>query len=396
MDDRSSRADVLIACVGDPSDPQTAALLRQSLAGVTDWEKLAASAVIHNMSGLLHRRVADLCPDAVASAVLEAWRTRSADVAIRSLRMQRELVMVLGVLAEAGVPALALKGATLSQQLYGDSTLRLFNDLDVLVRPESIRAARDVVIGLGYEDVHPLDASDKGLLELQRGEQEATFRRPRGDLLEVHWRIGPRFAEDSLSAEGLFERAGEVELLDRRFPCLGPLDVTLALSVHAATHEWLRIEDAAAMRAALSRLRGSESRELEVLASSSGCARRLHIGVLLVASLTRLPLPEDLQAACRLDRTAQRLASAAARRLVASLTNATGDADPGPLVRARGALWEARNLDTIRASARYAWRRLFVPALRDRSGGAEDARGPMAALTTQMRRQARLWRRDGR
>ncbi|HEY5540805.1 MAG TPA: nucleotidyltransferase family protein [Coriobacteriia bacterium] len=384
----------LIACALDASDPRMEADLREALARTTDWDGLANTALRHGMAGILYRRVAGTCPDAVPTAVLESWRARSAHVAVRSLRMQRALVALLDALAAAGVPALTFKGAAISEQLYGDSTVRYFTDLDVLVRPASVPAARNVAIALGYEDVHPFEdvgASFEGILE---GEQEIALVHPvSGLLVEVHWRIGPRFAEDSLLADELFERAGSVGILGRQVECLGPWDTALALAVHAGTHEWGRLEDVAALCAALTNVDDAEASGLEALASASGCVRRLHIGVLLVATLTQAPLPSSLELAARSDRTARRLANVATARLVASLADSADFDHDSPLKRVRRTLWEARSLDSRRATVHYAWRRLLVPVVIDRPEMPASAEGALGALMTQVRRQRRLWRR---
>src|SRR5450759_4668779 len=102
-------AAVLVACGRDPADQCASAVLRDALARVTDWEQLGDAALRHGMAGLLYRRVTDTCPAAVPAAVLAAWRERTLAVAQRSLRMQRQLLVQLERLAEAGVPALILR-----------------------------------------------------------------------------------------------------------------------------------------------------------------------------------------------------------------------------------------------------------------------------------------------
>ena len=391
----SPEADVLIACVRSPSDPLSADSLRVSLARITDWDALTDAALTHEMAGLLYRRVSELVPDAVPEAVLESWRARSAKLALRSLRMQRALVALCGALTAADVPVLAFKGPVIAEQLHGDPGARHFSDLDVVVHPRDVRTARGVALGLGYRDIDSIWLQANGLPEEHSAEQEIELQHPQTKTwLEVHWRIGPRYEENSLLADGLFERASKVEILGREVACLGRHDVVLALVVHAATHDWLRIEDAASLAAALAGMGDSEARDLEALATANGCLRRLRIGVLLLAELGSVSQPDGLASRARADRSALRLANTAAARLVASLGAPAPDEEPGPRGHIRRALWEARTLDTRKEYAWYVWRRLFRATEYDRPEDGATRRGLAGALAAQVRRQKRLWRGD--
>jgi hypothetical protein len=387
-------AAVLVACGRDPADPRTPIALRDALARVTDWGQLGEAAMRHGMAGLLHRRVVGACPDAVPGIVLGTWRQRALVIAQRSLRMQRQLLALLESLTAGGVQALVLKGPAFSRQLYGDADLRHFTDLDVLVRPGDVAAARDVALANGFVDRLPFDIVSEAVL--QTGEQEIGFAQPTtGLLLDLHWRVGPRFAADSLPADELFARADRLELLGREITVLGRLDVALALTVHAATNEWPRFEDVAGAAAALRRLSAAEAAALETLAKAHACRRRLHVGVLLAATLAQSRLPTVLAAPAFSDRLAKELAAWAGARLLWSTLDMTTLRERAPLERARGALWQARSLDTSLAMARHLWHRFFALGVHDWSecsaGGAE-AQGLHAAAAV-LRRQRRLWRR---
>ena len=58
---------------------------------------------------------------------------------------------VLAALEDAGIRALPLKGSTLARELYDDPALRTSVDVDVLVAPEDLRHAIEVVQGMGWQ-----------------------------------------------------------------------------------------------------------------------------------------------------------------------------------------------------------------------------------------------------
>ncbi len=260
---------------------------------------------------------------------------------------------------------LAYKGPALSQQLYGDAGLRHFSRPRPPGAPRDAAArARDVALAAGFTERYAFDAVPLSLL--QDAEQEIGFTHPETGLhLDVHWRVGPRFAADSLLAEELFARSATVELLDRPVRTLGPHDVVLTLTIHASVHGWLKLEDVAAAAAALRRLTPAEAATLPALALEHGCQRRLHVGVLLAATMAEERLPSLLTRPAHDDRRAKDIASRAGARLVWSVTAPQVLDESDPRARAKGVLWEAVGLDTRGAAAKHLWRRLTTAGARD-------------------------------
>ena len=289
------------------------------------------------------------------------------------------------------MPALVVKGPALAEQLYGDSTLRNFCDLDVLVRPEDVETARRVALGSGYVERYPIDAIS--VSRLQSGEQEMGFSHGRtGIALDLHWRLGPRITKDSLAADDLFARSGRVELLRREVPCPGPLDVVFLVAVHAATHAWSRFEDVAAMAAGLRRLSAAQAGELAALAAVHDCRRRLHIGVLLAAVLARVEPPAALARPAAADRLAKQLAAEAGARLLWSDGHKKSRELQGAGAYAREVLWIARTLDDRPATARHLWKRLVTSGVRDWDGGdgSSSLRGAVRRVVSRQRRLGHL------
>ena len=401
-------AAALCAVAADPESAGFDARLRAALETVTDWDQLSAAAARHGLAGLLSRRVTGACPEAVPAPVLALWRERAGVMAQRSLRMQRRLLTVLAALDEAGVPAMAFKGPALAEQLYGDSTLRAFVDLDLLVPMADVARAREAVLAIGYVEKHAVEAVPvEHLVEVM---QEVVLVDPRGGpTVELHWREGPRFAAHSIAAEELARRRTEVTLLGSPVPAPCLADAVLLVAVHAATHDWWRLEDVAAFAAGLRRLSPLEQAALEARARGLSCARRLHVGVLLAVALADARPGRALWPAAHGDGAARRLAAFQGSRLVDAILLPAGEAGAAqarrrPGARAAEILREARGMDTCAATTSYVRRRLLTPGVNDWDGAAaaadaSPARGPLAAAraaATQVRRQRRLWGATGR
>ncbi|HEY5387803.1 MAG TPA: nucleotidyltransferase family protein, partial [Thermoleophilia bacterium] len=123
-----------------------------ALGQVSDWDALVDSALRHGLVAQLHAAL-ESAPELTQAVVPGETRAGLASlagaIAVRSLRMTRQLLLLLERLHAAGIPALAVKGPALSQLAYGEPTLRRFVDLDILVRPSDVCAARAVVEAAG-------------------------------------------------------------------------------------------------------------------------------------------------------------------------------------------------------------------------------------------------------
>jgi Uncharacterised nucleotidyltransferase len=92
---------------------------------------------------------------------------------------------LIGALTESGIRCAQLKGAPLSMALYGDLARRPSSDIDLLVEPESLPGAVEVVRGLGY--MTPADPTDRhGLPRLHFALDHASNSLPP---VELHWRV---------------------------------------------------------------------------------------------------------------------------------------------------------------------------------------------------------------
>src|SRR5215467_5492005 len=102
--------------------------LRAIVGGALDWPLLVGEARRHHLTPLLHRTLADGCPDLVPPPVLEALQADCTRIRTRNQLLLQELVGILGALEARGVRAIPFKGPLLAVEAYGDVGLRMFTD----------------------------------------------------------------------------------------------------------------------------------------------------------------------------------------------------------------------------------------------------------------------------
>ncbi len=256
-----------------------------------DWEAFADLAERHDVLPLVYRSL-HREPNGAPHTVLEAFRRRYERNAQKNLRLAFELTRILDCLAAGGVDAIPYKGPVLAELLYQDVGCRQFSDLDILMRPRDLAWAWEAVRELGYAPALHLTCQQEQAY-VATGYERA-FDGPLGkNLLEMQWRIVPKFYSIDLDVEDLFERSKGVTLGDWQGRTLSPEDLFLVLCVHAAKHAWVRLS----WLCDIARTVKTQAVDFDLVrrrASELGVARIVGISLWLANRLLRMPVLSPL------------------------------------------------------------------------------------------------------
>jgi hypothetical protein len=323
--------------------------LQAALAEVADWDGLLKSALDHGVFPSLGRVLSQRCPEAVPPAALAEMRRFNQGTARRALRLTGELLKILALLESHAIPAIPLKGPVLAQVAYGDLTLRQFSDLDLLVRPQDFRQARNLLFSAGYRQEHALTPRQE---QVQfRRFYDLSFLHPERNKLELHWRLldhqggGP-------DAAAAFAGKMPVTLAGKTVYSLAPADLLLFLCLHATYHRWERLSYLNDVARLLQAQGPWDWPDLLAKARQAGLRRMLLLGVSLARELLGAPVPDEVQAQARRDSGV----AALWRQVRANLFQPE-----------RGERFVARNLFHLRARERlkdrlaYTWSRVGIP-----------------------------------
>lgn len=204
----------------------------------SEWEALIAFAGRQRVRPLLYRRLT--APDArphVPGPVLDQLGAACRAVMLRNLRANAELVHVLHALADAGIPAIVLKGAHLAEDVYRNVALREMNDLDIMVPREDVARAFGIVADRGYvaernvpPEVETMVRNHAPLL-MKRG--VAAF--------EIHWNVTSPQESYAIEPDDLWKRSVPLTVGSAATRALCPEDLLLHLCVHASYHHQFEI-----------------------------------------------------------------------------------------------------------------------------------------------------------
>ena len=227
--------DLLLACC---ASDQKAERLQNARRGELDWERLARLADRHGVLPQVYSALAQA--GEAPCAALSGLRPMYERSVHQALWLTRELLRIIECFESHGIRALAHKGPALAQILYGNVTSRQFADLDILVSPDDLPKVRACLAELGYEASLKLSHSEERAYMDAGYEFVFDFGEHR-NLLEIQWRILPRFYAVGFTIERFFDRAIAVELCGRAVRTLCPEDLMLVLCVHAAKHAWTQL-----------------------------------------------------------------------------------------------------------------------------------------------------------
>jgi hypothetical protein len=235
----SSEFDLLLACCADSCGDEAGERTRNILSRLLDWERMLRLVDHHRVVPQVYSELSALSRW-VPVQHLNALRLRYQDNARKALWFTGELVRVVGHLESVGIKALPYKGPVLAQTLYGDVTRRQFGDLDILILPTDVLKAKAALHDLGYKPA--IELAPRHETAYVKTGYEYSFRAAHGsNLLELQWRILPRFYSIDFDVADFFERSDEIVVGGRRMRTLRAEDLLLVLCVHAAKHMWVQL-----------------------------------------------------------------------------------------------------------------------------------------------------------
>lgn len=218
--------------------PQSVGRAAIAALGPEDWERVEAWSLEHRLAPYLDYALSsaglgDLPPEALRVRLVQQRRGAT----LRALIMQRDMVRLHRLLADAGIAHLFLKGAYLAQFAYPAAGLRPLRDLDVLVADDRAIDTFDTLLAGGFTR-HPKFAGTPQVFA-KAYKHLPPLRSPGTEtMVEVHFRTDdPASLPDGASARPRFAQIYERRMCrqlageDLSFP--GPEDFLLHLCTHA-------------------------------------------------------------------------------------------------------------------------------------------------------------------
>lgn len=350
---------LLLACSRIALQAEEERAIRQALETGIDWNAFARMAVAHGLACLAGLNLARVASDLVPADILDAFSVNLKNTRARNRTLLDEFMQIVEILSASGVDAIPLKGPTLAIQAYGDIGLRVFRDVDFLVRDGDLRKVVAALMERGYTRGESLTETQIAIIQRLHG-QDFLFNKKLGLVIEPHTRLIPLKMALDIDHAALWQRARPTDLDGRSLLMFAPEDTLLVLAIHGGKEMWWSIKWAADIAAFIRSHPGLKWSVITERARAQGCLRMLLLATALARKYFASAIPDEIVNAQWADPEIEAMTSQIAERwqdneIIGPPSNKTVSRD------------RLRLHDGILRQARYVARTLLLP-------GAEHVR----------------------
>lgn len=299
---------------------------------LVDMDRLLQTVARHRVAPQVHRALteAGVALPADTAAHLAGLAGQAAR---RSLNLARESLFLQSAFDQFGLDATFVKGSALALLIHGDVGMKDSWDIDLLVPPDQVDAACQLLLAQGYTLHYPTGLSPEAFGRFQAVAKECVFFHPgRQVYLELHWKL----VDNPHELAGLdVRRTQTVALGAGKLRTLADPELFAYLCVHGTRHSWSRLKWIADVAAFLKGRDRDEVARLRDEAVAMGAGRAPDVALALCRGLFGRHLPVT-----RLDAAGRYLVRAAH----ASLTHGGGVTEIAAYSKPWRMTWIGRHL----------------------------------------------------
>ncbi len=231
---------LLLSCSRVIINPKHADRVKELSRNNIDWNYLLSLAGRHGLIPLLFHHLNSICPEAVPGEILSRLETHfNANLGYNRF-LTGELLKLLNLFENHGIPTIPFKGPVLASLVYGDIGLREFSDLDILIDKKDFNKAKDLLLSNGYSPVYRLNrVQEASSIRLRC---QYLFRQPKtGVNLEIFWEFGPKGLSFPVNLRHLWTRLERQSFFGNEILAFSPEDLLHILCFHGYKHGWERL-----------------------------------------------------------------------------------------------------------------------------------------------------------
>ncbi|PEC23142.1 nucleotidyltransferase domain-containing protein [Bacillus cereus] len=203
-----------------------------------DWEVFLEQVVHHRVYPVIYQKLKQVDEELIPSHIVQALNRKYKKNTFHMLYLSAEMERINKLCNENEIRMIFLKGPVLSQDLYGDISLRTSCDLDVLIPMRNLEKVEMLLLEQGYVKD---DYIQTILNDWKWRHHHITFFHPTKQIkLEIHWRLNPGPGKEP-GFEELWKRKRKSTLTSNSVYMLGKEDLFLFLVSHGARHGWSRL-----------------------------------------------------------------------------------------------------------------------------------------------------------
>jgi hypothetical protein len=279
----------LLLCI-NLNQPENSSQIFASFAeNQLNWSKIIDLAIYHKILPLLFINVKKHFLNKIPYNILQQLKRKQRQTGIRNLFLTGKLLSILHNFEKHNINAIPIKGPTLTKEIYGDISLRQFNDLDILIAPQSLEKAVKILFDLGYSP--DIDLKLAQLVKLaQKGHHLTLYKE--NTLIELHWELTGRYFSKKITLESVWPEKVTTIFAEQEINSIKSEDLLIYLCIHGCRHHWHQL-DAICCVAQYIKIKPNLNWEvIQQKSRNQGSTRMVALGLLLSTELLGIKLPE--------------------------------------------------------------------------------------------------------
>ncbi len=359
----SPEIELLLFCSQTQITPGQIERIQNLVQQPLDWDYILALAFEQGVLPLLYSQLITLCADALPQEVKVQLQEKFSVNLHHNMVLTGELLKLVELFTNHGIPVLAFKGPTLTQRAYNNLGLRQFIDLDILVPEAQVANSTQLLIDQGYQPQFTLTVAQQAIYTKLRHEH-LFWHQEKQTSVDLHWYILPRHYSFSPSSELVWARSDRLKLANQSVTILSDESLLLFLCVHGAKHNWSCLSWICDVAQLLHTTPELDWDKVQHLAEQLGSRRMLFLGLYLAHDLLNANLSEELWRSLAADETIPALAQQVHQRLFQSQLTPSSPFPDASIYLKTMESWRDRMwywIDTIFTPTPLEWQIIVLP-----------------------------------
>lgn len=231
--------------------------------------------------------------ESLPSSVRNFFRVKYMSITGNNMRLAERLVNIIKLFEKNKIPVVPFKGPVLAEAIYGDSTLRYYQDLDILVPRKEAFNAWNLLQEAGYRQ-NKIQITRNQFKGYATHKNEFDFIDDRGRIaVDLHWKF-INHIRYSYDFDFCKQRLARTSFHDKNVYRLSGEDTVLSLCLHGSGSAWGHLEMILCLAEYITMQPGLDWQLILALAGYLHCERMLLLGLFLVQDLFDTDIPSDV------------------------------------------------------------------------------------------------------
>lgn len=257
-----------------------------------DWNKFQRLAIRHKIIQLIYvvlkNKYAAYIPESFLKEMKKTFLLNSS----HNLYFTAVIHKIIEYFNEDNIECVPLKGPVLSEQLYGDISLRIFSDLDILVPEKKAFQAFNLLISKGFTP--ELNLNKKQFEAYMNSEDHMILTLGKKKLIiELHWELSDRYLSKPFTFEQIKHQLCQYDFNGKKILIFSHEDLLVYLCLHGSKHIWENFE---LIYLVVNLLKSDlDWEKVLLLARTTYCYKKLLLGLSLCSQFFSCNLPDKIQ-----------------------------------------------------------------------------------------------------